>query len=106
MEHLELIQSISKDLAIELPEKITCEELLEKLAAHINQLINHNFQQLIYILYRVDINEAKLKQLLKENHGEDAGKIIARLIIARQLQKVKTRNEFKSKEDIPGDDKW
>ena len=106
MEQQELIQSISNDLAIELPLKITHDELVEKLSAHINQLINHNFQQLIYILYRVDINEARLKHLLKENSGENAGHIIAQLIIARQLQKIKTRKEFKSKEDISGDDKW
>ena len=106
MEQQELIQSLSNDLAIDLPPKTTHEELIEKLSAYINQLINHNFQQLIYVLYRVDINEAKLKHLLKDNPGDNAGNIIAQLIIDRQLQKIQTRKKFKSKEDIPDDDKW
>lgn len=106
MKEKELIQSISNDLAIELPLIITHKELAERLAAHINQLINQDFQQLVFILYRVDINEAKLKRLLKENPGENAGKIIAHLIIDRQLQKIKSRKEFKSAKDIPDDEKW
>lgn len=106
MEQQELIQSISNDLAIDLPPKITREELAEKLSAYINQLINNNFQQLVFVLYRVDINETALKHLLKENPGENAGKIIAGLIIDRQLQKIKSRKKFKSKEDIPDDEKW
>ncbi|MGE5107823.1 MAG: hypothetical protein ACM3H8_09785 [Sphingobacteriales bacterium] len=106
MRNKELIQSISNDLAIELPHKITHEELVEKLSAYINHLINHDFQQLVFILYRVDINEAKLKHLLQENPGENAGKIIAHLIIDRQLQKITSRREFKSVKDIPDDEKW
>ncbi|MBI2731384.1 MAG: hypothetical protein HYX40_11660 [Sphingobacteriales bacterium] len=102
----ELIQSIQNDLAIILPEKITREELEVKLADHINQLINNNFQQLIYLLYRIDINEGKLKQLLQENPGENAGRMIAQLIIDRQLKKIKTRASFRSNDQIPDDEKW
>ena len=39
----------------------------------------------------IDVDEARLKKLLKDNAGEDAGMIIARLIIERQLQKIVTR---------------
>jgi hypothetical protein len=41
----------------------------------------------------MDISEQKLKLLLKENEQEDAGHIIASLMIERQLQKIKTRQE-------------
>lgn len=92
----------------QLPEAINeMEEAENFLAEKINGLIKNNFDQLIYILYRVDVNEAKLKQLLKENPQEDAGKIIAHLLIERQLQKIELRKQFIPKEDkINEDDKW
>ena len=88
----ELIQILNNELAIELPEKISFEELKENLSQHINHLIQTNFQKLVSLLYRVDVSESKLKTLLKENADADAGRIIAELIIERQLQKIKSRN--------------
>jgi hypothetical protein len=64
MEHTELIQNINKELAIELPEKIALTDLEEKLAAHINYLIEKDFGKLVSLLYRIDISENKLKNLL------------------------------------------
>ena len=72
------------------------EELEQKLAEHINQLIIQDFQRLVGILYTIDVNEQKLKNILRENPGEDAGKLIAGLIIERQLQKIKSRQDFKT----------
>ncbi len=83
------------------------EEAENFLAEKINGLIKNNFDQLIYILYRVDVNETKLKQVLKENPQEDAGKIIAHLLIERQLQKIELRKQFTPKGDeMNEEDKW
>ncbi|MBI1781123.1 MAG: hypothetical protein HYR66_07100 [Sphingobacteriales bacterium] len=101
-----ITEMINKDFELMLPASVSEEELTNQLAAYINSLINNNFQQLIRHLYRIDINESKLKILLKENPGEDAGKIIAKMIIDRQLQKIKTRSSFPSANDIPDDEKW
>jgi lipoprotein NlpI len=91
MDTAALIQSLDKDLAIALPGNISYEELQAQLAAHINQLIKDDFQKLVGYLYRIDVHEQKLKTLLKQHPDEDAGNIIAELIIERQLQKIKTR---------------
>ena len=69
------------------------------LAEKMNELIKNNFNHLVQLLYRIDINEAKLKQLLKSNPNEDAGKIIAQLIIERQQQKIASRNAFSKKDE-------
>jgi hypothetical protein len=83
------------------------EEAENYLADKINGLIKNNFDHLVYILYRVDVDEAKLKNVLKENPQQDAGKIIARLLIERQLQKITLRKQFTKKEDgINEEDKW
>jgi hypothetical protein len=107
MENSALILALKKELQIDLAEKISIEEIKEKLAGYINHLINHDFQQLVMLLYRIDVNEAKLRVLLKENQKEDAGNMIAQLIIERQLQKIKSRREFSQKKDDDfGEEKW
>lgn len=79
----------------------------EKLAAYINELINTNFLQLVNWLYRLDVSEQKLKTLLAAQPNADAGFIIADMIIERQMQKIKSRKEFKGNAtEIPENEKW
>ncbi len=106
MDKKDLITIINQELSIELPEKTATGKLRQRLSEHINHLIANDFQKLVGLLYRVDVNEKKLKSLLKENPDEDAGNIIADLIIERQLQKIKSRKESKSDKEIPDDEKW
>lgn len=107
MENEHLVEQINKELAIELPEKISFDELKEKLSAHINRLIQNNFEQLISLLYRIDISESKIKLLLQNNTGENTGDIIAALIIERQLQKIKSREQFKTDTgNFTEEEKW
>jgi len=73
----------------------------------INELIQFNFQQLVLVLYRVDVSEEKLRYLLKENDEEDAASIIADLLIERQVQKIISRKQFsKGENDIEENEKW
>lgn len=107
MDNKELIQQINKELAVTLPEKITLNEIQEKLSVHINHLIQNNFEQLVSLLYRIDVSESKIKSLLQNNAGENAGGIIASLIIERQLQKIKSREQFKSEQkNFDEEEKW
>ena len=103
----ELVQQLNKELAIELPEKISFEEMQTKLALHINHLIQHHFEQLVSLLYRIDVSEAKIKSLLQLQPNEDAAEIIAALIIERQVEKIKTRNLFRqSDNNFNEEEKW
>lgn len=99
-----LVQSIleSNDIA-----NLQDSALHAKLAAHINQLIINDFEELIYILYRIDVSEHKLKGLLRENNTKDAGDTIATLIIERQIQKIRSRLEHgRQQNDISEDESW
>jgi hypothetical protein len=102
----DLIPAINDSFEISLPANISFQELKEKLAAHINHLINYDFEKLVYYLYRVDVNENKIRQLLEQKEGENAAGLIADLIIERQLQKIKSRKETKSNNSIPDEEKW
>jgi hypothetical protein len=105
-EKKELIQSLNADFAISLPDEAGMEELHAALSQYINHLIVNHFMQLINLLYRLDVSEKKLQQLLLENTAEDAGKIIAGLVIERQLQKIKSRSQFKQDDGIGDDEKF
>jgi hypothetical protein len=103
----ELVQILNTGLAIDLPEKISLEQLKEELSRHIHHCIQTDFQKLVSLLYRVDVSEPKLRALLKENPDADAGSIIAQLIIERQLQKIKSRREFRQRDEgIDENEKW
>jgi hypothetical protein len=102
----DLIPILRQSLEIDLPEDISFDLLKERISSHINLLIQFEFQKLVSILYRVDVSESKLKHLLKENQGFDAANIITDLIIERQLQKIRSRQEHRNDENISDDEKW
>ena len=107
MENAELINLLNKEMSIDIAEKISYSELYSQLSTYINTLIKADFDKLITYLYRIDVNEQKLKLLLQQNADEDAGNIIATLIIERQQQKIKTRQQFSQQDnDFNEEEKW
>jgi len=60
----------------------------------INELIKNDFSRLVQILYRIDVSEAKLKNILNENPNEDAGKLIAQVVLERLAATKKARESF------------
>lgn len=98
---------LDKIAAIDQIKALTQPSLLNELASFINDLIINDFAQLVQMLYRIDISEKKLKQLLTDNADKDAGKIIAEMIIERQLQKIKSRQQFSQRDNnIDENEKW
>jgi hypothetical protein len=83
------------------------DDFMQLLEEKINYLIIHNFNKLIYLLYRADINETKLNKLLADNKKENAGKIIAALFIERQAQKIKSREKHSNIDtDFNEEERW
>jgi hypothetical protein len=72
----------------------------------IDELIENDFSRLVQVLYRIDISETKLKDLLRKNTETDASIMIADLIIERQIQKIEARNQSHSKEDTSDEEIW
>jgi hypothetical protein len=91
---------------LQLSSSISSDEMKQQLIIHINDLLLNDFQKLIHILYRVDVNENKLRKLLQLNPQTDAAVIIADLLIERQQQKIKTKESFRRNDDIPDEEKW
>ena len=71
-------------------EKLTIPDL----ETMINELIKEDFSKLVQLLYRIDVSEAKLKNILQANPNEDAGKLIAQVVIERLAATKKARESF------------
>jgi hypothetical protein len=96
-----LLQAIEPGLPL-----VKREALRQQLADAVNYLLGNDFSRLVQVLYRVDVSEPRLKRLLQEQPNTDAAVLIAELLIQRQEEKIKTRQAFRSGEDIPEDENW
>ena len=100
-----LASELSDKLEIDLPEKRSMEELKLLLTGYLNHLMSNNPDKLVSILSRVDVSEKMLKANL-QNQEENASSIMAQMIIDRQLEKIKTRERYRSNDDISEEEKW
>jgi hypothetical protein len=75
------------------------DELYVIVVERMEELIDHDFESLLLLLYRTDVNETKLKAELDSNPPEKAAEIIARMFIARQLEKHETRKKYSGNHD-------
>jgi hypothetical protein len=64
------------------------------LITYINDCIQHDFNKLVQLLYRIDVSEEKLKYILQLNPNEDAAKLIAAVIIERLAATKAARASF------------
>ena len=105
--HSQIIHVLNKDWEINLDDNLSLEELHHRLADYINQLMVNDFNRLLNLLYRIDVNEEKLKTSLKEFYDKDAADVIATLVIERQLQKILLREQYKAKgSGTPGEERF
>lgn len=107
-ETLELMQeSICRDMEIrreQLPYKEEA-DLVAKLREIVAYLLNYNMERLLWILYKLDVDEDRLKLALAES-PDDPESIITRLIIQREWQKIETRRNYKPGYPSSEDEKW
>lgn len=99
-------KELGDQLGLSLAEGQSFDWLRTRLAERINTMIQTDFEELVRILYRVDVNENKLKYLLREKVGEDAAYIIADLLIERQLQKKASREQFQQPPPDDDEERW
>lgn len=70
------------------------EALHYKLAHLIQKLLYSDFNRLLHILYRIDVEERKVKEAMVAEEPEIIAERISRLIIKRELQKAEIRFRY------------
>lgn len=92
---MSIVKIISKDFDIN--ENLTGNELREVLVDAFAYLVDNDFPKLIQILYKADVDQYKLKELLETVEGKSSAEIIADAYIARQMDKLQTWEKYSSK---------
>ncbi|MBD1398502.1 hypothetical protein H9Q13_15120 [Pontibacter sp. JH31] len=69
-------------------------ELIHQVSRLVLYLLRHNLNQLLHILYRIDVEERKVKQAMLATSEEEVAENIARLIVERELLKAQIRFRY------------
>ena len=94
-------QLICKDLGLEENWSFEGQErgfdwLKEELKLAISHLMDADFAKLLNFLYRIDISETKIKQILSCANPDQIAHLLAKAVIDRTKQKVITRLKYSS----------
>lgn len=92
-------QLIRKDLGLE--EQLEFKDgekesdrLEDFLTEQVNYLLDHDLNRLLNALYRIDIAENHVKDLLQHSKQGEIARNVAKAIIEREKQKVITRQQY------------
>ncbi len=81
------------NLEISVNEVSSVEDFQQKLSKLIQHLLDNDLERLINCLYRIDVSEEQVKLAMT---GNNVAEQIALLIIEREMQKVITRENYKT----------
>lgn len=87
------VKELCHELAIEQGVNMSNEQLLLALEKAVDNLLRNDFERLIRIMYRVDIDEDKFNNAL---NSENSSLKIAHLMIERQLEKNYLRKKYQN----------
>lgn len=87
---------ISRNFEVETSAELTIESLVMLLGARIRELLDKNLEKLVSIMYRIDLNQAKVDRIFENISKDDIAYQLAALIIERQMEKVRTRRQYKN----------
>ncbi|MCA6440530.1 MAG: hypothetical protein ACRC0I_07200 [Sediminibacterium sp.] len=93
---------IEYNLDIATVDQLSKQELIDT----INYLIINDFERLIYALYRIDVSERKIRDLLENRSDINAANLIADAIITRQSEKKIAKEKYKQAPPDTPEDRW
>ncbi|KQB98984.1 hypothetical protein [Pedobacter sp. Hv1] len=87
-----LIKIINKDFEID--NNLSEEQLRQLMVNSFAYLIEEDFSKLLQILYRADVDQYKLKELLESNADQSSAEVIADAYLSRQKAKIETWKKY------------
>ena len=85
------------DTALSVPPQMTEEDLVHILADCLRPLMEERMEYLMHLLYRMDVKEWRAKRAVSPYNTEPANVGLARVIIAREKQRLATRMQYPPK---------
>ncbi len=100
-EQAELTRLLSDKFDLEIQEGISKEDVIRLLELRFSQLIERTPEEFFQLMYRIDIPEHKLHEVLQHH---EAVSVLANMVYDRQLEKAKSRLKYKTHFDKNSDD--
>ena len=72
------------------------DRLLSWLTKEVQSLLDRDFASLLNALYRIDVDERRVEEVLAVHDPDTLASQLARLILDRQLLKAQTRRKYSS----------
>lgn len=83
---------LREDLLLEIQNEEALLSLIERL---VQELIDTDFERFLRLLYRIDLDENKVKEMIAASDPEKATRGIAEMILEREKEKAASRAEHK-----------
>lgn len=96
---------IARDFGLQIGEEpMTEEELFNLVADEVAYMIQHRLDFLLSLLYRLDVLEHKINMALSPLSTDPANIALAKLIIARQKERIFTKRQYQQEklDDLDG----
>jgi len=94
----EIIESSGQSLQKYFDEDIKAssyEQLKQWLTNEIIKLLMNDMEKLLNILYRIDVNEKKVKEVFAQNNPTLIAPLLAEMLIEREMGKAETRLKYR-----------
>lgn len=88
----ELVKTLRDNWELDIQDTFSEQEILLQLGRKLSRLLERNPEEFFQLLYRIDIPEHKLNNVLQQTDALDT---LAKMIYDRQLEKVKSRQQYK-----------
>ena len=88
----DIIKLLLREFDLDFPEFVPEEEIIAQLARKVEVLLRSGQGAFFQLMYRLDVAERDLSAVIDD---ADAPYKIARLVYARQLQKIESRRRYK-----------
>ncbi|MBK9730554.1 MAG: hypothetical protein IPO83_04565 [Chitinophagaceae bacterium] len=66
-------------------------KIREALVDKLDFLLNHDYEKLLWLLYRIDVDEEKAKATLASKPDQPPAEVLTDMIIERLIEKAKSR---------------
>ena len=90
---------VLRKFELEGEEELSEEQLVDILAGRISEMLDTQPDLLFSTLYRLDVFESKINAVLKSDSDTALG--LAQLVVDRQKEKLKTKEEYRRKGGSP-----
>ena len=92
----EIKSLISKSYEVEIYDEVSKKRLIMDVAERVEFFMENNMELFFNHLYRMDVNEQKVHNILYLSDTEDSVYVaLAKLIVERQFQRLETKRKFK-----------